>query len=82
MGRSTVDKAWIAADPAAALIGYISTILATFGVFESLHLSADQVATLGGAILGVCATVRTLVERERRRHLAHLKEKIARKDTV
>ena len=79
MGSPTIDKAWIAADPAAALIGYVSTILATFGVFERLNLSADQVATLGGAILGVCATIRTLVERERRRHLAALQEKVSSK---
>ena len=79
MEPSTVNKAWIAADPAAALIGYVSTILATFGVFERLNLSADQVATLGGAILGVCATIRTLVERKRRRHLAALQEKVSSK---
>ena len=62
----TVDKAMIAADPAAAFVGYLSTILATFGLFEWLGLTADQVAILGGAVLGLMATVRLFVERGRR----------------
>ena len=63
---TTVDKAMIAADPAAAFVGYLSTILATFGLFEWLGLSADQVAILGGAVLGLMATVRLFVEKSRR----------------
>jgi hypothetical protein len=62
----TVDKAMIAADPAAALVGYLSTILATFGLFEKMGLSADQVAILGGAVLGLLATVRVFYEKGRR----------------
>jgi len=61
-----VDKAMIAADPAAAFVGYLSTILATFGLFEWLGLTADQVAILGGAVLGLMATVRLFVEKGRR----------------
>ena len=66
----------IAADPAAALVGYLSTILATFGLFEWLGLTADQVAILGGAILGLVATLRLFYEKGRRRahevlHTAH-----------
>jgi len=72
----TVDKAMIAADPAAAFVGYLSTILATFGLFEWLGLSADQVAILGGAVLGLMATVRLFVEKGKRAaaqvlHVAH-----------
>lgn len=59
----------IAADPAAALVGYLSTILATFGVFELVGLSADQVAILGGAVLGLMATLRVFYEKSRR--MAH-----------
>jgi small neutral amino acid transporter SnatA (MarC family) len=73
---TTVDKAMIAADPAAAFVGYLSTILATFGLFEYLGLSADQVAILGGAVLGLVATVRVFHEKGRRAaevvfHTAH-----------
>jgi len=56
----------IAADPAAAAVGYLSTILATFGIFEAMGLTADQVAILGGAVLGLMATVRHFVEKGRR----------------
>jgi len=62
----TLDRAMIAADPAAALVGYVSTILATFGLFELMGLSADQVAILGGAVLGLVATLRVFYERARR----------------
>lgn len=65
----TVDKAMIAADPAAALVGYISTILAVFGFFDWVGLDADQVAILGGAVLGLVATFRVFYEKSRR--LAH-----------
>jgi hypothetical protein len=73
---TTVDKAMIAADPAAALVGYLSTILATFGVFEAMSLTADQVAILGGAVLGLMATVRHFYEKNKRAavevlHTAH-----------
>ena len=61
-----IDKAWIASDPAAALVGYLSTILAVFGVFEWMGLSADQVAILGGAVLGLMATLRIFYEKNRR----------------
>ena len=79
---STVDKAMIAADPAAALVGYLSTILATFGLFEWAGLSADQVAILGGACLGLVATLRVFYEKSRRKavevlHTAH--EELKRK---
>lgn len=72
----TVDKAMIAADPAAAFIGYLSTILATFGLFKEAGLDADQVAILGGAVLGLMATVRHFYEKNRRAaraafHTAH-----------
>lgn len=69
---TNIDKAWIAADPAAALIGYASTILAVFGVFEKLGLDADQVAILGGAVLGVVASLRTLRERRHRKDMLEL----------
>lgn len=71
---ATVDKAMIAADPAAALVGYLSTILATFGLFELMGLSADQVAILGGAVLGLMATLRVFYERSRRRAHQQLEE--------
>lgn len=71
-----VDKAMIAADPAAAAVGYLSTILAVFGVFEKMSLTADQVAILGGALLGLMATGRHFYEKNRRKgveelHTAH-----------
>lgn len=62
----TVDRAMIAADPMAAGVGFLSTILAVFGVFESLGLTADQVTILGGAVLGLAATMRVFYERGRR----------------
>lgn len=62
----SIDKAWIASDPAAALVGYLSTILAVFGVFEWVGLNADQVAILGGAVLGLMATLRIFYEKNRR----------------
>lgn len=68
----TVDKAMIAADPTAALIGYLSMVLATFGVFEALSLTADQVAILGGAILGLLATFRHFYEQDKREVLETL----------
>lgn len=71
---NNVDKAWIAADPAAALMGYVSTILAVFGVFDAIGLDADQVAILGGAVLGVFATLRTLRERRQRTAVVQLAE--------
>jgi len=66
----------IAADPAAAFVGYLSTILATFGIFEKMNLTADQVAILGGAVLGLMGTVRHFYEKNRRAavevlHTAH-----------
>ena len=64
---SSAEKARIAADPIAAMVGYVSTILAVFGIFEWMGLTADQVAILGGAIVGVAATVRSFMEREGRR---------------
>lgn len=63
----TVDKAMIAADPAAAAVGYLSTILAVFGVFDAMGLDADQVAILGGAVMGLVATARHFYEKNRRR---------------
>jgi small neutral amino acid transporter SnatA (MarC family) len=69
-----VDKAMIAADPAAAAMGYLSTILATFGIFEKMGLSADQVAILGGAILGLLATARHFYEKNRRASVVLLHE--------
>lgn len=69
---TNIDKAWVAADPAAALMGYVSTILAVFGVFDWMGLDADQVAILGGAVLGVFATLRTLRERKHRRDVVEL----------
>lgn len=63
---SAVDKAWIASDPAAAFVGYTSTILAVFGVFEWLGLTSDQVAILGGAALGLMGTIRTFREKSKR----------------
>ena len=67
-----VDQAWIAADPLAALVGYASTILAVFGVFKMIGLDADQVAILGGAVLGVMGSVRALRERRRRQQVLEL----------
>ena len=72
----TVDKAMIAADPAAAFVGYLSTILATFGLFERVGLDADQVAILGGVVLGLMGTVRHFYEKNKRAaaevlHTAH-----------
>lgn len=77
-----VDKAMIAADPAAAFVGYLSTILATFGIFEAMGLSADQVAILGGAVLGLMATARHFVEKGRRKDVQQLQtahEELVRK---
>jgi hypothetical protein len=70
----TVDKAMIAADPVAALLGYVSTIMAVFGVFERLGLDADQVAILGGAFLGIIATARIFYEKARRLEFRGLQE--------
>jgi small neutral amino acid transporter SnatA (MarC family) len=83
----TVDKAMIAADPAAAFVGYLSTILATFGLFEWLGLTADQVAILGGAVLGLLATVRVFYEKGRRQaekvlHTAHSELRGAHEELV
>lgn len=69
---TSVDKAWIAADPAAALVGYGSTILAVFGVWTMLGLDGDQVAILGGAVLGVMGSIRTLRERRQRKEMLEL----------
>lgn len=69
---TTVDKAWIASDPAAAAVGYVSTILAVFGLFDKMGLTADQVAILGGAILGLFATVRTFREKAKRKEVTEL----------
>jgi hypothetical protein len=69
---TNVDKAWIAADPAAALVGYGSTILAVFGVWTMLGLDGDQVAILGGAVLGVMGSIRTLRERRQRKEMLEL----------
>lgn len=79
-----VDKAMIAADPAAALVGYLSTILATFGLFEWVGLNADQVAILGGAVLGLVATARVFYERNRRKSVNELEvahEELKRKSS-
>lgn len=70
-----VDKAMIAADPAAAFVGYLSTIMATFGLFEKVGLNADQVAILGGAILGLLATIRVFYEKGRRHEVLELHSK-------
>lgn len=72
---TSMDKAWIAADPAAALVGSISTILAVFGVWTWLNLDADQVAILGGAALGVMGSWRTLRERKQRKAVLELHER-------
>jgi hypothetical protein len=73
---TSVDKAMIAADPVAAAMGYLSTILATFGVFERMGLNADQVAILGGAVLGLVATARHFYEKNRRESVLHLRESV------
>jgi len=69
-----VDKAMLAADPAAAAMGYLSSILAVFGVFDRLGLNADQIAILGGAILGLVATFRAFYEKGRRAKMGALRE--------
>lgn len=69
----SVDRAVIAADPVAALVGYLSTILATCGVFNSLGLNADQVVILCGAVLGLAATLRIFYEHYKRQELEELK---------
>ena len=69
---SSAEKARIAADPLAAMVGYVSTILAVFGIFEWMGLTADQVAILGGAVLGVAATYRSFMERDHRKGLERL----------
>lgn len=68
----TINKAMIAADPVAALVGFVSTILAVFGVFETMGLTADQVTILGGAVLGLFATLRVFYEKGRRKAVAGL----------
>lgn len=73
---NAVDRAMIAADPAAALIGYVSTILAVFGLFDRMGLNADQVAILGGAVLGLVATIRVFYERTRRERLKTLETEL------
>jgi len=72
---TNVDKAWIAADPAAAMVGYGSTILAVFGVWTARGLDADQVAILGGAVLGVMGSWRALRERRQRRQVLELHDR-------
>jgi hypothetical protein len=73
---NTVDRAMIAADPAAALIGYLSTIMAVFGLFDRIGLNADQVAILGGAVLGLVATLRVFYERSRRERMKSLESEL------
>jgi len=82
-----VDKAMIAADPAAAAIGYLSTILAVFGFFDWIGLDADQIAILGGAVLGLFATARHFYEKNRRgtafvREAAHQELAVAHEELV
>jgi len=69
---STAEKARIAADPVAALIGYVSSILAAFGLFELMGLTADQVTIAGGGILGVAGTVRMMLEAQKRKDVESL----------
>jgi len=68
-----VDKAMIAANPLQALVGYLSTVLAVFGVFEAMGLSADQVAILGGALLGIVSTVQHFWEKGKREEAQRLR---------
>jgi small neutral amino acid transporter SnatA (MarC family) len=78
----SIDKAWIASDPAAAIVGYSSTILAVFGVFEWMGLTADQIAILGGAVLGLLASFRMYYEKGKRQkvqELKHAHEELKRK---
>jgi hypothetical protein len=69
---TAVDRAWVAANPVAALVGYGSTILAAFGIFDLLGLTADQVAILGGSVMGVVASLQTLRERRQRKDVEEL----------
>lgn len=48
-------------DPIGALVGGIVTALGVLNVPEHLGLTADDVATLGGAIFAVAASVRAIV---------------------
>jgi len=80
-GASRMDRAWGASDPVAAAVGYVVTILAVFGLFKSLGLDPDQVATLGGALGGLVATLRALHERSKRRQITSLLEELERHRT-
>lgn len=73
---SRAMRAWDASDPMAAAVGYVVTILAVFGFFKWLGLGPDEVATLGGAVGGLVATLRALHERGRRRDVAILMERL------
>jgi hypothetical protein len=75
---SRVDRAWGVSDPVAAAVGYVVTILAVFGVFKNLGLDPDQVATLGGALGGLVATLRALHERSKKRQITSLLEELER----
>jgi hypothetical protein len=61
-----VDKAWVASDPLAAIVGATTTILSVFHFFSWVGLSADQVMTLSGAVLTLASALRAIHEKKRR----------------
>lgn len=53
------------ADPIAAVVGAVIMILANTGVMERLGLTADQVANIGGAVITIAATLRSVLRPRR-----------------
>lgn len=49
-------------DPIGALIGAVITVLGILQIPEALGLTADQVATLGGALFTVAASIRAIAK--------------------
>lgn len=55
-----IDKAWIAADPLAALLGGLVSLAAIFGLWSAMGLTADQMAELGGVVTTIGAASRAI----------------------
>lgn len=72
--KFNVDKAWVAADPLTAVISSAVLILAVFGLWSWIGLSADQVAILGSALTTLGAGLRTIYNQRHRVLLQKEKE--------
>jgi len=77
--KFNVDKAWVAADPLTAVISSGVLILAVFGIWSWIGLSADQVAILGSALTTLGAGLRTIYNQRHKALLLKEKEEQAPK---